>query len=104
MGLGGPQVTCRLFWGYPAPFPCAAGVLMGMAGMVGDAQVGEVPGHSLGSFGVSLETLGPAGRLHFPVLTHPSLPGLSTGLGCRQCWAGHTRYRWYFWLILSTVL
>lgn len=47
--------------------------------MVGDAQVGEVPGHSLGSFGVSLETLGPAGRLHFPVLTHPSLPGLSTG-------------------------
>lgn len=43
VGLGGPQVTCRLFWGYPAPFPCAAGVPTGMAGMVGDAQVGEVP-------------------------------------------------------------
>ena len=72
MGLGGPQVTCRLFWGYPAPFLCGVGVPTGMAGLVGDAQAGEGPGHSLGSFGVFLETLEPAGRLHFPVLTHPS--------------------------------
>lgn len=71
MGLGG-QVTCRLFWGTQPPSRVLLG-LMGMAGMVGDAQVGEVPATLWGPLGVSLGAPGdPLGGLHFPVLTHPA--------------------------------